>query len=210
MKNNVIAVLLWTATSVLAALSDTPFVQEYRTEIAYPDNAGAVRSLTVTQDGSVWLAAKTGVYRYADGRWRKMQGGSAYALVSRGGDVFAGTWDGLYRIHEGAQEKILRVRGPVVALWADARGVVAASQDALYLGDGNTAWSEIGWRGPRGIRSLVRDGAGGIWIGSTMGAYYRGADGALTEYHEENELVSGEVRSVALLHLGDHPKTGHT
>ncbi|MGD0578104.1 MAG: hypothetical protein ABSC08_04160, partial [Bryobacteraceae bacterium] len=62
--------LLAAATSISAAnfppAPDTPFVQEYRDEIAYPpiQNASQARAIAVDNDGGVWLAAKAGVFHY--------------------------------------------------------------------------------------------------------------------------------------------------
>ena len=179
-------------------MPDKPFVQEYRVEVAYPEGAGAVRSVSAAQDGSVWLAAKTGVYRYADSRWQQVQRGSAYALASRGIEVFAGAWDGLYRISGASARKIPLVRGPIVALAADAGGIIAAAQNALYSSVNGDVWNEIPWHGSRAIRAVARDRSGGIWVATTMGAYYRDASGAITEYHDEQQLVSGEIRGVAI------------
>ena len=109
---------------------DTAFTQEYRTELAYPDtpNARLVRAIAVAPDGVLWMAAKAGVFCYSGGAWKQVHSGSTYALAMQGSTVWAGAWDGLYRIDGGRGEKIRAIEGPIVALWADSRTVIAAGQ----------------------------------------------------------------------------------
>ena len=155
-------------------VADTPFLQEYRTEVPYPRDAGAggVRAVAVSGDGAVWIASKAGVYRHQKGAWQRMKTGSTYALVARGGDVWAGAWDGLYRISGGQSEKIAGVGAPVVALWADAQGVVAAGQ--TFMAEwGGKGWTSKPWKGARSVRSIAREASGGWWIATGMGGYYR-------------------------------------
>lgn len=197
------AVWLWAvglaAIPAAAALPDKPFAQEYRVEVAYPEAAGAVRAICAAADGSLWLAAKTGVYHYANERWKQIRTGSTYSLAVFGTQVFAGAWDGLYRVREDSSvERVASVRGPIVALTADATGVIAAGQDALYLSGTGEAWQEVAWHGSRAIRSIARDRLGGIWVATSMGAYYRDASSVMTEYHDEQQLVSGEVKGVVI------------
>ena len=177
---------------------DTPFVQEYRTEVPYPQDSGAslVREMAVSEDGAVWIASKAGVYRYANGAWRLVKQGSAYALATRGQDVWAGAWDGLYRISGGQAQKVAQVAAPVVAVWADAKGVVAAGQSFIAEWDGNT-WTSTPWKGARSVRAIARDSAGGLWVATRMGAYYR-LGSSLAGFHDESELLAGDLRAVAL------------
>jgi hypothetical protein len=177
---------------------DTPFVQEYRTEVSYPQDSGAshVRAVAVSGDGTVWIASQAGVYRHANGAWQLMKKGSTYALAAFGGDMWAGAWDGLYRISGGQAEKVSGVAAPVVALWADAKGLVAAGQTFIAEWDG-TSWTSTPWNGSRAIRSIARDAGGGLWVATGMGGYYRKGQ-SLTAFHDERELLAGELRGVAL------------
>lgn len=200
--------LLYLPVAAVAAgfppVPDTPFSQEYREEIAYPAevNAGQVRAIAVDQYDNLWLASKGGVFQRASGAWRQMYKGSAYALAVHGDDVWVGAWQGLYRIHAGEAVRIAAVPPlPVVALWADGRGVVGASQTALHEWDGSQ-WRSSPWPGSKAIRSLARDAAGGLWIATGMGAYYRQA-GELREIYKEADLLAGELRAVAIAPAGD-------
>lgn len=190
--------------AVLPPIPDTPFVQEYREEVAYPAFEGAkqVRALAVTADNSLWVASKAGVHRFAGNVWTEALRGSAYALATQGNDVWAGTWQGLYRIQSGKAERVDAVGAmPVVAVWADRAGVVAATQTALYEWNG-IRWSRAPWAGSKAIRSIARQGDGTLWIATGMGAYSKRGD-SITERYKERDLLAGELRAVAISPGGD-------
>ena len=183
---------------------DTPFIQEYRDEVAYPPEAGAaeVRAIVVNRDSNLWLASKTGVFERQGGAWRKMLSGSTYALAVRDGDVWAGTWHGLYKIHAGEAGPVADIPAvPVVALWADERGLIAATQSTLFEFDG-AQWRTSPWTGSKAIRALTRDAAGGVWVATGMGAYYR-QSGEFREIYKEADLLAGDLRAVAVSPAGD-------
>ena len=182
---------------------DTPFTQEYREEVSYPagDKAKQVRALAVTGDGNLWVATKGGLYRWSGGTWKLELEGSAYAVAAWANEVWVGNWNGLYRVQGGHAEKMDSVTGPVVALWVDSVGVVAASQGAIYESDG-AHWHSHAWTGARSIRSVARDANGGLWVATAMGAYYRDAD-SLREIYKEADLLTGELRAVNIAANGD-------
>lgn len=191
---------MWlTPLLLMCGFADTPFVQEYRTEVPWPDapKAGEVRAMAVASDGSVWIASKAGVFRHSGGHWSLIQEGSAYAIVARDSEIWAGAWNGLYRISSQRANRIPSVPGPVVALWADARGIVAASQTAIHEWDGSK-WSSQPWNGSRAVRSIARERGGGLWIATGMGAWYLRPGRPPAEFHSEPELLSGELRAVTL------------
>ncbi|MCX6622582.1 MAG: hypothetical protein NTY38_16235, partial [Acidobacteria bacterium] len=198
-----IACVLFVAAPLAAesfpGVADTPFAQEYRTEVAYPAGANArqVRALAVTPDGVVWLAAKAGVYCYSAGLWKQVHSGSTYTLAAQGGGVWAGAWDGLYRIRDGQAERIGQIGGPVVALWAGNGKVIAAGQERFWESNGQE-WTSRPWTGARGVRAIARDARGGLWVATRMGGYYVAPDGARREFHDESELLSGELSSVKI------------
>lgn len=195
--------LLVSATALIAAgfpgIPDTPFVQESRTEVAYPLGVGGqnVRCITIAADSSAWLAAKAGVFRHADGNWRQVHSGSTYALATEGSTTWAGAWDGLYRIADGRSERVEGVSGPIVALWSGKGLVIAAGQDRIWQRRGGE-WTSKPWKGARGVRALARDSAGGLWVATRMGAYYLASGGAVREFHDEAELLSGELSGVKI------------
>jgi hypothetical protein len=182
-------------------VADTPFTQEFRTELAYPADAGAsrVRAVAVPAVDEVWIATQAGVYRHVRGAWQLVKPGSTYALAAQDGAMWAGAWDGLYRISAaGSADKVAGVGAPVVALWADQEGVVAAGQTFIAeLPRGANSWKSSPWHGARSIRSIVRDRTGGLWIGTAMGAYCRRGE-TITEYHNHDELVAGDIRGIAV------------
>ncbi len=190
--------------AVLTPFPDTPFVQEYREEVAYSSSEGArqVRALAVTSDHSLWVASKAGVYRFANSAWTEVLRGSAYALATQGNDVWAGTWQGLYRIQSGKGERVQAVASlPVVAVWVDRAGVVAASQTVLYEWNG-ARWRSSPWTGSKAIRSLAREAGGALWIATAMGAYCKRGDSTI-ELYKERDLLAGELRAVTISSVGD-------
>jgi hypothetical protein len=183
---------------------DSPFVQEYRDEIAYPqiENANQARAIAADGDGGAWLAAKAGVFHFAAGAWTEVLKGSTYALAVRGDTVWAGTWHGLYRIQAGHAEPVDAVPpAPIVAVLADTRGVVAVSQAALYEWDG-AKWLSSPWTGAKSVRSIARDSAGGLWIATGMGAYYK-LGASVREIYKEVDLLAGDLRAIAIAPGGD-------
>ncbi len=174
---------------------DVPFLQEWRTEVRYPGTE-APRSLAVLPGGSVWIATRGGIYRWDGKSWDLRSGGSCYSLASRGGEIWAGCWDGLRRLTAGAEQRITGIAGPVSAVWADERGVVAMTQSTLHEWDGNR-WTTEPWKGARAVRAVVREKDGALWVATSMGAWRR-ENNRWQEFHDETELVSGELRSAAL------------
>ena len=206
--NTALSLLLATVATAAAAtvqpVSDTPFTQEYRDEVAYPkvDKSNQVRSIAAGAGGTVWIATKVGVFEWKGGAWKQVFPGSAYALAVQGDDVWAGTWQGLYRIHAGQSERIEAVAAePIVALWADGVTVVAASQTAIYEWNG-AQWRNSPWKAAKSIRSIARDANGGLWIATGMGAYYKQGD-AIREIYKEQDLLAGELRAVTITPRGD-------
>jgi len=205
---SVLSLLFVSAAAVsavnLAPVPDTPFVQEYRDEVAYPkvEKSNQVRSIAAGAGDTVWIATKVGVFEWKGGAWTQVFPGSAYALAVQGNDVWAGTWKGLYRIHGGQSERVEAVAAePIVALWADGVNVVAASQSAIYEWDG-ARWRNSAWRAAKSIRSIARDANGGLWIATGMGAYYKQGD-AIREIYKEQDLLAGELRAVTIAPRGD-------
>lgn len=183
---------------------DSRFIQEYRDEVAYPriDGADQVRAIAVAADNTVWIASKAGVFQLRADGWTGALKGSAYSLAVQPGVVWAGTWQGLYRIQAGKAERIDAVAAaPIVALWSDAKGVVAASQSALYEWDG-ARWRSSPWSGSKAVRSIARDAEGGLWVATGMGAYYKQGE-SLREIYKEADLLAAELRSVAITPAGD-------
>ena len=192
------------AAADFAPVPDTPFVQEYRDEVAYPqaDKANQVRAIAIGADNSVWIATKVGVFQRKSGAWRSAFAGSAYALATQGDDVWAGTWKGLYRIQAGKAQAIEAVPAePIVALWADAKNVIAASQTALYEW-GGASWKATPWIAAKSIRSIARAASGDVWIATGMGAYYKRGD-VIREIYKEEDLLAGELRAVTITPSGD-------
>ncbi len=191
-------VLGWGAAAApFPAIPDAPFVQEYREEAMYPRAVGEARAIVVGADGGVWLAAKGGVFRYAGGEWTKALDGSAYSLAVRRGDVWAGTWQGLYRIREGRAERVDAVEAaPVPAVFADAMGVAAMTQSTLYEFDEAKGWRGRAWMGARSMRAMTRDRSGALWVATGMGAYVSRGD-RFRELYREAELLAGELRGAA-------------
>ena len=177
-----------------AAISDTPFPQEYRTEVPYPaDIKGSDVRAVATDGDAVWIATRAGAQRYRAGSWISLSTQSCYALQVHGGSLWAGCWDGLHRFGEG--EKIAGIDGPVVALWSNANELLAATPTSLHQWNGRV-WTALPWNGSKAVRGLARDGEGALWVATGMGAWRLAGD-QWTEFHDESQLLSGELRAIA-------------
>lgn len=185
------------AATAFPGVADTRFVQEYRESLAFPTPApGPVRSIAVATDGSLWLAAKAGVFRHDQSGWIQRSEGSCYSLAIVGDQVWAGCWDSLRQISTSREDRVSQIQGPVIALWSNGTEAIALTPTALHEWNGS-AWTSQPWTGSRAIRGVVRDPQGTIWVATSMGVWFR-RNGEWHQLHEESEILSGEMRTVAL------------
>jgi hypothetical protein len=83
-------------------------------------------------------------------------------------------------------------------VFADAAGVLAVTQTAVYESDGTAEhWRSHFWKGSKGIRAIARDHSGAVWVATGMGAYVGRGD-TYREIYNEADLLAGDLRGVAI------------
>jgi ligand-binding sensor domain-containing protein len=173
-----------------------------------------VNDLTVSRDGSVWLATNRGLLSWSEGTLSHLdvRDGLPSLLVysvaeSEDGSVWAGTARGLYRSHAGRAEVFGTANGKlphdwVTAVIADGAGVYAGTYNAglvrIDMKGGSTPVSsfESAWINPHG---LVRFGS--ALFAATAGGGLFSADGK-SEAHLPSSDVTAAVEHDGALWVG--------
>ena len=194
------------AENVPAGAVDAPFAQEYHEGYSLGDTPGAndVRSIAVAPNGDVWAATKAGAYRLK-GRegWEGVKGakgdmGSAFdVVVAPAGAVWIAAWNGVYRAAGDTLEKIEGIDAPVAALCIAPKGVVGVGPEGLWRIVGTKATRED-LPSARGVRAVMTDPEGGLWIATGMGLFHHGGAKPDFVYRTEDELLSCDVKGIAL------------
>jgi signal transduction histidine kinase/ligand-binding sensor domain-containing protein len=178
---------LWFGTNAGISRFDGRSFRSFGREHGLPD--GPVRAMLADEDGALWVAAASGLFRFEPG------GGGSFDLIvaidrnslwherdlarDGGGTVWFGA-DRLYRIEAAAGGRKAREvafrertsRSGVAALLADPDGNVWVGSDALYRIAPGGQVAEIPVRPAASgevIDSIVRDDAGRLWAGTTLG-----------------------------------------
>jgi len=193
------------AENVPAGAVDAPFAQEYHEGYSLGDTPGAndVRSIAVAPNGDVWAATKAGAYRLK-GRegWEGVKGakgdmGPAFdVVVDPAGAVWIAAWNGVYRAAGDTLEKIEGIDAPVAALCIVPEGVVGAGPEGLWRIVGTKAMRED-LPSARGVRAVMPDPEGGLWIATGMGLFHHGGAKPDFVYRTEEELLSCDVKGIA-------------
>ena len=151
------------------------------------DNVEFVHALLAASDGAIWAGTETGISRYVDGNWQRidaLEGIQVKSLFeSSDGVVWAGTDSrGVRRYLDGKWEEFAEVEAlegvDVNAmlealdgeLWFAITGGVASYRDSVW----RTFTTEDGVAGPL-VLSLSRTIDGSIWAGTSRGvSRYKG------------------------------------
>jgi len=142
--------------------------------------SSAVTVLGVAPDGQACAGGARGMvcwnaatHRFDDTGAKGLPTAAIRAIARREAQLWVGTDDGLY-VRDGNAAFVRAPGWPgdgraVPALWADARGVVAAFATTVVRGDGRGAW-QLGDvdLGTDPIDGVARDRAGVIWIRSAI------------------------------------------
>lgn len=180
---------------------DTPFLQEYREPFPGADEAPKhVRAIAVAGDGQVWIAGEFGVRQWDGAEWKSPPGpaidGPAFDLLTDdSGDVLVAAWNGLYAIRDGRLETIDDIKQTVAGLAGSGDKVFAAGPFGAWLRTGGK-WQPIKGEWATEINDLLIDGDN-LWIATNRGLY-RHANGQTTRLHKADELLSCDVRALAL------------
>ena len=173
-----------------------------------------VNDLTVSRDGSVWLATNHGLFSWSEGTLAQLdvRDGLPSPLVysvaeSEDGSVLAGTARGLYRSHAGRAEVFGTANGKlphdwVTAVVADGAGVFAGTYNAGVVRIDSKGVSaevrsfESAWINPHGL--LRFDGA---LFAATAGGGLFSAEGK-SEAHLPSQDVTAVVEHDGALWVG--------
>ncbi|MFB3787797.1 MAG: two-component regulator propeller domain-containing protein [bacterium] len=189
------------AVGIHPAAPDVPFVQEYHE--AYPIQPGGpgddVRAIAVDSTGRIWAATRGGVYGLIQKEWKLVDGfspGPAYALYcDDSGIVWAGAWDGLYRIENGRAVRVPEVTDAVSAVHGKDGHIIALGPDGAWECV-DARWQGITRRWSGNIRDVLVEDRDTFWIATGMGLYRRDPTG-LRLYCRDEDLYSSEVNALA-------------
>ena len=183
-----------------------------RVERHSPAHSGPTSVTAMIQDrqGAIWVAARRGLLRYADGRWALLgkaegySGAEAFSVYEdRAGRVWAGTASGVYRWKDSAFELVDPTSTNVQSLSEDDSGAVwiTDSREVLRrLSADSAPQHENKVRLPAGAWRVMRDNRGQIWAAAFGGGLMRVRHpldaGAIIERYEYEHRLAGSPRAL--------------
>ena len=209
MKRNLLFVgvqlLVLFAAAQKIPVPDTAFWQE--THEWYPVSTIAaennIRSITTDILNNVWIATAAGIFKKDNGKttWSAVltgsQKGPAYkVLADESGNVWMGTWNGVYRYKHDTLLQIKGTSGPVSVLCVSKEGVYAAGPSGTWLFNG-LAFIHKNYTPVQSIRNIHSDNKGGLWTSTDVGLYYFNEEHAVHHYQKEL-LLSAYIKEVAI------------
>jgi len=182
-------------------IEDTIFVQEVHETYPLPDDdANDVRAIAVDVDRAVWAATQEGVWIHDRNTWMRAGGKVTDTVfdvaVDATGTIWAGAWDGLYKVVNGKFVYEDNVEGPIAVLCPTDDGVIAAGPDGIWTAESGS-WSKQTGPWPSSIRGVAKDANGGLWIATWLGLYHRSNSGD-RYYHDPDEILTGALTGIAL------------
>ena len=162
------------------------------------------------RQGTIWVATRSGVFRFANGKWTLMgkaqgySGAEAFSLYEdRAGRLWAGTASGVYRRNGEMLELVDAAATNVQSLTEDATGAiwVTDSRDIVRkLSTHAAPQHEREIRLPAGAWRLLRDSHNQIWIAAFGGGLLRVRSpldsSPLVERFEYEHRLAGSPRSL--------------
>jgi signal transduction histidine kinase/ligand-binding sensor domain-containing protein len=167
-------------------------------------------SMIQDRQGTIWVATRSGVFRFANGRWTLLgkaqgyTGAEAFSLYEdRAGRLWIGTASGVYRRNGEMLELVDAGATNVQSLTEDATGAiwVTDSRDIVRKLSTHTApQHEREIRLPAGAWRLLRDSRNQIWIAAFGGGLLRVRSpldpSPLVERFEYEHRLAGSPRSL--------------
>ncbi|MGC3946527.1 MAG: two-component regulator propeller domain-containing protein [Chryseolinea sp.] len=184
---------------------DTAFWQ--LTHDAHPvikgNEALAVRSLCVADDGSTWIATEKGIFVKQSGsrEWldaipAQDQGPSFSIVKAADGSLWMSTWNKVYHFRDNKLQPVAGVTSPVGTLAPANEGVYALGPKGAWLVNGETS-TPLSYTVARSVRAALADDKGGLWVASDVGIYYGHGDSVM-HTHDTTDLISAYVRGIAM------------
>jgi len=179
---------------------DTPFQQEYAEK--YPVEAGGpgddVRAIAVAPEGRVIIATKGGVYTLENCTWTKPAGGPdgpAFAVYrDDAGAIWAGAWDGIYRLDGTTLKRELGVDAAIGCIGVFNGALVALGPDGFFR-KGAKGWEHLDARWSKSVRDTVIAGDGSLYVATDTGLFHENAHGSHL-YTKNDEIMSTYIRTV--------------
>lgn len=183
-------------------VADTPFWQEYREAFLTAPTAeeNDVRAVALDAQGRPNLATRAGLRIIRDGQWQSLDGvdpnGPVFALArDKNGIVWAGAWNGVYRVDDDRLVKVEGTSGPIGALAVCPQGVLAGGPEGLWLWR-DDRWDLLSGAWATSIRDMTMLGDA-LWVATDMGLY-RTQNGKTKHFFAVEHLCSRECRSLAV------------
>jgi hypothetical protein len=185
--------------------ADTPFIQEYH-EPWFPGASpedNEIRSVEVASDSAVWVATASGIFRKKNnfGKWMQLMAasdaGPSYSVCEiPGGDMLIGSWSGLFRYHNGLISKEEGPVPPVSKICSGKTAVYALGPRGIWrYSEGN--WQTMDFKVARSIRDAIFDTDESLLVATDAGLF-RCKDGTVRLFQDTTELISCNVKSLAL------------
>lgn len=189
-----------------------------------------ILSLATAKDGTVYAGTfREGVFRSTDqGKtWQSINAGlkrkEVKTLLTAADVVYAGTGDGVYRLHTGENQWTVVTSGLdeilVHALAQSTDGTLYAGtsgKGVLRFKANSTGWVRLshGLKDHEGmienfIRVLTIDSEGGIYAGTFDGGVFRSQDGGMTWRPISRALPNDSIRGIVFNSRGLFVATGH-
>ena len=184
--------------------SNASFEQEYHDAYVVGNDPldNDVRSIAVDQQGDVWIAAASGVFRKKkESRIFELviagdDRGPAYSIaIEPNGVVLMGTWNGLYQFQNKQLKKIEEPKPPISVIASNGNHIFALGPLGMWQSDQNN-WVELKVNIARSVRDAIVDEQGRLLIATDVGLYvYENGQAAL--YQDTKELISCYVNSLS-------------
>jgi signal transduction histidine kinase/ligand-binding sensor domain-containing protein len=169
-----------------------------------------VTSMIQDRQGAIWVAARRGLFRFANGRWTTIGAADGYSGVEafsvyedRAGRLWAGTADGVYRWANDGFELVDTRTTNVQSFAEDASGDIwVTDRDTIVqrLSTNTSPKLAPDIRLPAGAWRLLTDSRDQLWIAAFGGGLLRVRDAvapdALIERVEYEHRLAGSPRSV--------------
>jgi hypothetical protein len=186
------------------SVADAPFVQEYHQPFkpGQSPEVNDIRGIASDNDSAVWVATAGGVFRkkVRSLNWESMMteqnAGPSYTVCRLGnGDILSGTWNGVYRYHNGSMSKEEGPEPPISVICVDSLNVYALGPLGVWQYTSGK-WMKMDYKIARSVRDAQCDRNGNLWVATDAGLYCC-SDGKVRLYQDTTELISCNVKGIA-------------
>ena len=185
-------------------IEDKPFLQDYHEPLPLK-TAGEndVRAIRLDAQKRVWVGTAEGVRYLEKGVWKTPKGGievgPTYALYRDAqGQVWAGAWNGLYRLTAEMAQPTSITGTPIGAIGGVGESLFAAGPHGIWKQEG-ARWTPIEGIWHTAIRAIQPTKDSKLWIGTASGLYLldlKSADRRAKLFHLPSVLLSSNISSL--------------